>query len=189
MSYSPPSAAQPGDNNMLWWAFPPINAGGANVPSAANVPGKLTLQRAIVRTPVTVAKIWMGISASDAGATFTNCFLGVYDSTGALRCQTADISSTLKTSAVNGYSFTASTALAAGEYFIALLLGSGSTWTTFNLKSSLGGSTANAGLAAPHFQLASMLSGLSALPSTITLSSMDTSLITGGWGSQWYGLS
>lgn len=179
----------PADNGMLWWSFPPINAGGANVPSSANVPGKLTLQRVLLRNQATVAKIWLGISANDAGATFTNCYLGLYDSTGTLRAQTADISASLHSATVNGYSFVSSATLAAGEYFIALLMGSGSTWTTWNLKSSLGGVTANAGLAAPHLHLASMLSGLSALPSTVTLSSMDSSLITGGWGSQWYGLS
>ncbi len=182
-------ALLPSDNNLLWWTFPPINAGGANVPSAAAVAGRLTLSRVILRTQITVAKIWLGISANDAGATFTNCYLGVYNVSGTLLAQTADISSTLHTSVVNSYSFTAGATLPAGEYFIALLMGSGSTWTTWNLKSSLGGVTANAGLAAPHFNLASLGSGLSALPSTVTLSSMDTALITGGWGSQWYGLS
>lgn len=179
----------PSDNGLAWWSFPPINAGGANVPSAAAVAGKLTLQRVLLRQGVTVSKIWLGISANDAGATFTNCYLGIYSAAGSLLAQTADISSTLKVAVVNSYSFTAAATLAAGEYFVALLLGSGSTWTTWNLKSSLGGATANAGLAAPHLNLASVGSALSALPATVTLSSMDTSTITGGWGSQWYGLS
>jgi hypothetical protein len=179
----------PADNGLLWWSFPPIHAGGANVPSAATVPGKLTLQRVLLRISTTVTKIWLGISANDAGATFTNCYLGVYDATGTLRAQTADLSSTLHTATVNSYNFTSSATLAAGEYFIALLMGSGSTWTTWNLKSSLGGISANAGLVAPHLNLGSMLSGLSALPASVTLSTMDSSLITGGWGSQWYGIS
>lgn len=184
-----PAVAVPSDNNLLWWSFPPINAGGANVPSAANVPGKLTLQRVLLRSPATISKIWLGISSNDAGATFTNCYLGLYDATGTLRAQTADISPTLHTSAANAYAFTGSATLSAGEYFIALLLGNGSTWTTFNLKSSLGGVSSNAGLAAPHLHLANMLSGLSALPASVDLSAMTTTLITGGWGSQWYGLS
>lgn len=179
----------PADNNMAWFNFPPESAGGANVPSAVNVPGKLTLYRVLLRRPATVSKIWLGISANDSGATFTNCYLGLYNSAGTLLAQTADISGSLKVSTVLSFPFTVGSAVyPAGEYFIALLLGQGSTWTTFNLKSSLGGITANAGLAAPHLKMSSMLSGLTALPATIDLSTMTAGLITGGWGSQWYGL-
>lgn len=179
----------PVDNGMVWWSFPPINAGGANVPSAANVPGKLTLQRVVLRHSTAVSKIWLGVSANDAGATLTNCYLGLYDATGTLLAQTADVSSSLKVSAAYGFTLTPGVTLPAGEYFIALLMGQGSTWTTWNLKSSLGGVTANAGLVVPHLNLANVGSGLTALPATVSLASMTTSLITGGWGSQWYGLS
>lgn len=182
----------PGDSNLSWWNFPGINAGGANVPSAVNVPGKLTLARAVFHRAVNVSKLWFGVSANDAGATFVNCFAGVYSvsgTTGALACSTSDFSSSLHVSAVYSPALTPSGTLPAGEYFVAWLMGAGSTWTTWNLKSSLGGVTANAGVAVPHLNLANLGSGLSALPATIDLSTMTTSLITGGWGSQWYGLS
>lgn len=180
------------DSNLSWWSFPAICAGGANVPSSANVPGKLTLARAILHRPCAASKFWFGVSANDAGATFTNCYAGIYSvsgTTGTLACSTGDFSSSLHVSGVYSPALTPSGTLPAGEYFVAWLMGSGCTWTTWNLKSSLGGVTANAGVAVPHLNLANLGSGLSALPATIDLTTMTTTLITGGWGSQWYGLS
>lgn len=177
----------PADNNLIWGSFAPVNAGGANVPSAVNVPGKLTLQRVLLRESATISKVWLGVSANDAGATFSDCYIGLYNSSGTLLTQTADISTELKTAVVYGITLTPTVTVPAGEYFVAMLLNG--SWTTFNLKSSLGGITTNAGLSAPHLTLSSISMSVTALPASITLASMTTGLITGGWGSQWYGLS
>jgi hypothetical protein len=178
----------PDDNNLVWANYNPLNAGTSVTPSLANAPGKLTLHRALLRHAATLNSILFGLSAVDTTGPVTNSYLGVYDSTGTLRAATADISSTLMSSATpKSVNFTSAYAAPAGEYFIALLL-NGTFTTSLQFKSCGGGVTANSGLAAPHLTLASMLSGLTSLPSSIDLSTMTTTLITGGWGSQWYGL-
>lgn len=188
----PVDTSLPGDSNLQWWTYPSDLAGSATVPSAVNVPGKLTLRRVVLHRPMTLGHIWFGVSANDAGATFTNCFLGFYSvsgTTGTLAASTPDLSTDMHTATVYSRALGSSTLYPAGEYYLALLMGQGSTWTLWDLKSSGGGATSNAGLAVPHLTLANLGSGLSALPASIDLTTMSTSLITGGWGSQWYGLS
>jgi hypothetical protein len=179
----------PADNNLIWGSYNPLQAGLAFNPPVGTVPGKLTLQRVLLRKSATLSNILFGLSGVDTTGPVTDSYLGVYDSTGTLRAVTADISSIIMaTATLRTVAFTAPYAAAVGEYFIALLLNG--TWTTaLTWKASGGGVTANAGLAAPHLVMASMLTGQVTLPSSITLASMGTGLITGGWGSQWYGLS
>lgn len=177
------------DNNLVWANYQPELAGTSTNPIIATAPGKLTLHRAMIRTARTITNVLFGLSAVDVTGPISNSFIGLYDSTGTLRASTADISATLMSSAtVKTVPFTSPYAAPAGEYFLALLLNG--TWSTsLQFKSCGGGVTSNAGLAAPHLVLSSMSSGLTSLPSAITLSSQATALITGGWGSQWYGLS
>jgi hypothetical protein len=179
----------PPDNNLVWGSYHPLLAGQAFNPPVGTVPGKLTLQRVLLRKSATLTNVLFGLSSVDTTGPITDSYLGVYDSTGTLRAVTADISTILMaTPTLRTVAFTTPYAAVAGEYFIALLMNG--TWTTsLTWKASGGGVSANAGLAAPHLFMASMLTGQVTLPSSITLASMGTGLITGGWGSQWYGLS
>jgi hypothetical protein len=177
----------PSDNGLAWASFPPILASASPVPPEGTVAGKLTLQRVLLHQPELLSTVIYEIAAADSGGGFSNCFLGLYDAaTGTLQAQTADLSSTFATAFEHDIAWTEPYNAPAGEYFLALLLNG--TWTTLAFKSSGGGVSANMNLAAPHLTLSNLGSGLSALPATITLSSQATNLITGGWGSQVYGL-
>jgi hypothetical protein len=76
-----------------------------------------------------------------------------------------------------------------GAYFIAMLLNG--TWTTNSLtfKASGAGISTNAGVSAPNLRYSSVLTSQTSLPSSVTLANQSTSIITTGWGSQWYGVS
>lgn len=184
--FGTPPSWLPADSGLAWGSYAPILAGQAIVPPAGNA-GQLTLQRALLRQPATLATIWFGVSAGDSSHGMTNCYLGLYDSAGTLRARTADLSTVFQTAGVYGQPFLAPYTAPAGEYFIGLVLGG--TWTNFNLKESHGGITTNAGLTPPHLALSNLGTGLNALPATINLTSQTTTLIADGWGSQWYGLS
>jgi hypothetical protein len=176
-----------GDNNMLWESFPPLLASASPVLASSSTGGKLLLQRMVLRKTITMTNISFGVAVLDNGA-ITGSYLGVFDNTGTLKCVTADISSVFTTATVKTIAFTSPfTNAPPGEYFIGLLMNG--TYTVLALKSSGGGVTANAGLAAPHLTLSNYGSGQSTMPTPITLSNQATNLITGGVGSTWYGIS
>ncbi|MFI5985055.1 hypothetical protein ACIBEA_29840 [Streptomyces sp. NPDC051555] len=185
-------ADRPSDQNLLAWTYDPNMAGHVTAQSNAGVAGRVTLVRIILRDAITWSNIWIGLAGIDAAAVLSNCYLGVYDSGGALKGTTADISSSLMTGATaKALPLTASFSAAAGTYFIAMLLGNGSTWATNSLtfKASGAGVSVNAGLVAPNLRYSNMLTGQTSLPSSLTLASQTTTIINTGWGSQWYAVS
>lgn len=181
---------QPGDQNLLAWTYDPDQAGHVTAQSNAGVAGRITLTRLILRKQVTWSNVWLGLSGIDAAAVLANCYLGVYDSSGALKGSTADISSLLMTNPIaKPFALTAPFTAAPGTYLIAMLLSG--TWATNSLtfKCSGAGVSVNAGLAAPNLRYSNMLTAQTSLPSSLTLSGQTTTIITTGWASQWYGVS
>lgn len=180
----------PSDQNLLAWTYDPNMAGHVTAQSNAGVAGRVTLVRIIIRKQITWSNIWIGLAGVDTGATLSNCYLGVYDSSGNRVGVTADISTSLMSGATaKALPLTASFTAAPGTYFIAMLLNG--TWTTNSLtfKSSGAGISVNAGLTAPNLRYSNLLTGQTSLPSALSLASQSTSIINTGWASQWYGVS
>lgn len=180
----------PSEQGLLAWTYDPSMAGHVTAQSNAGVAGRITLVRIMIRRQITWSNIWIGLAGADGAASLSNCYLGVYDSTGTLKGVTADISSSL-TSGATPKALALATPFTAtpGAYFIALLLGGTWTTNTFTLKSSGAGISVNANLSAPNLRYSNMLTGQTSLPSSLTLANQATSIITTGWGSQWYGVS
>ncbi|MFI8104694.1 hypothetical protein [Streptomyces sp. NPDC086023] len=182
--------ALPSDQGLLAWTGDPNDAGHVTAQSVGGVAGRITLVKVQLRKSITWSRIWFGLAGVDAGASLTNCYLGVYDSAGVLRGVTADISADLSSGAV-GKSVPLVTPFTAGpgEWYIALLLNG--TWTTnlLTLKATGAGITVNCGLSAPRLRYSNMLSGQTSLPASLDLTQQSTSIINTGWGSQWYGIS
>ncbi|MFG2637839.1 hypothetical protein ACGFX8_29070 [Streptomyces sp. NPDC048362] len=181
---------QPSDQNLLAWTYDPNQAGHVTAQSSAGVAGRITLVRLILRRQITWSNVWIGLSGIDAGATLANCYLGVYDSSGTLKGTTADISSSLMTGATaKPLALVTPFTAAVGTYFIAMLLNGSWTTNSLTFKASGAGVSTNAGLSAPGLRHSNMLTSQTSLPSSLTLSGQTTTIITGGWGSQWYGVS
>lgn len=180
----------PSEQGLLAWTYNPDMAGHVTAQSNAGVAGRITLARITLRQQITWSNIWLGLSGIDAAAVLANCYLGVYDSSGALKGATADISASLMTTAVaKPLALTAPFIAAPGKYFIAMLLNG--TWATNSLtfKASGAGVSVNAGLSAPNLRYSNLLTGQTSLPSSLTLSGQTTTIINTGWASQWYGVS
>lgn len=180
----------PSDQGLLAWTYDPNQAGHVTAQSNAGVAGRITLTRIILRKQIVWSNIWIGLAGADGAATLANCYLGVYDASGTLLGSTADISSSLTSNPVaKALALATPFTATPGTYFIAMLLNG--TWTTNSLtfKCSGAGSSVNAGLSAPNLRYSNMLTGQTSLPSSLTLSSQSTSIITTGWASQWYGIS
>lgn len=181
---------RPSEQGLITWTGDPNDAGHVTAQSNAGVAGRITLVKIPIREQTTWSNIWLGLSGIDAGASLSNCYLGVYDSVGTLKATTADISSSLMTGAVAKALPLASPFVAApGQYYIAMLLNG--TWATNSLtfKSTGAGISVNAGLSAGALRFSNMLTGQTSLPASLTLSSQSTSIINTGWASQWYGVS
>lgn len=181
---------RPSEQGLITWTGDPNDAGHVTAQSSAGVAGRITLVKIPIREQITWSNIWLGLSGIDAGATLSNCYLGVYDANGTLKATTADISSSLMTGATAKALPLASPFTAApGQYYIAMLLNG--TWTTNSLtfKATGAGISVNAGLAAGALRYSNMLTGQTSLPASLTLSSQSTNIINTGWGSQWYGVS
>ncbi|MFD9256931.1 hypothetical protein [Streptomyces sp. NPDC059538] len=180
----------PFEQGLLAWTYDPNMAGHVTAQSNGGVAGRITLVRIPIRRTILWSNIWIGLSGIDAGASLSNCYLGVYDTTGALRGTTADISANLMTGAT-AKALPLATAFTAtpGMYFIAMLLNG--TWTTNSLhfKASGAGVSVNAGLTAPNLRYSNLLTSQTSLPSSLTLANQTTTIITTGWASQWYGVS
>ncbi|MFJ3699477.1 hypothetical protein ACIPW9_36035 [Streptomyces sp. NPDC090052] len=180
----------PSDSGLLAWTYNPNEAGHVTAQSSAGVAGRITLVKLILRKAITWSNIWFGLSGLDVSASLSNCYIGVYDATGARLGVTADISTNLMSGATaKPAPLTAPFTAAPGEYFIAMLLNG--TWTTNSLtfKASGAGISVNANLAPPRLKYSTVLSGQTALPTSLDLTQQTTMLINTGWASQWYGVS
>ncbi|MFJ7205922.1 hypothetical protein ACIQWR_20590 [Streptomyces sp. NPDC098789] len=139
----------PSDQGLLAWTGDPNDAGHVTAQSSGGVAGRVTLVKVQMRKSITWSKLWFGLAGVDSGATLTNCYLGVYNSSGTLVGVTADISTTLMSGATGkSVDLVAPFTAAPGEYYVAMLLNG--TWTTNSLtfKATGAGITVNCGLVA-----------------------------------------
>lgn len=180
----------PQDQNLLAWTGDPNDAGHVTAQSAAGVGGRVTLVRIKFRRPTLVSNIWLGLSGLPTSGPLADCYIGLYNSTGARVAVSADITADLTTGATAKPLAMVTPYLAApGFYYIALLLNG--TWATnsFTLKATGAGISVNAGLSAGALRFSNLLTSQTTLPTSVTLSNQVTTIINTGWGSQWYGIS
>ncbi|MFF4369618.1 hypothetical protein [Streptomyces sp. NPDC001594] len=181
---------QPSEQNLLAWTYDPAMAGHVTAQSSAGVAGRVTLVRIPIRNTITWSSIWIGLAGVDAAAVLSNCYLGVYDTTGTLRGVTADISSSLMSGATaKALQLVTPFTAAPGFYYIAMLLNGSWATNALTFKSSGAGISVNAGLTAPGLRYSNLLTGQTSLPASLTMASQSTSIINTGWASQWYGVS
>lgn len=180
----------PQDQNLLAWTGDPNDAGHVTAQTAAGVGGRITLVRIVLREQITWSNIWLGLAGIDPNAQLANCYLGVYDATGALVASTADISPQLMTDAIaKPLALQKPFAAAPGTYFIALLLNGNWATNALTLKATGAGISVNAGLTPPRLRYSTLLTGQTSLPAAVNLAEQSTSTINTGWASQWYAIS
>lgn len=180
----------PEDQNLLAWTGDPNDAGHVTAQSSAGVAGRVTLVRMRVRRPILWSNIWIGLSGVDAGASLSNCYMGVYDVNGVRVAVTADVSASFSSGATaKALPLVAPFTATPGFYFVAMLLNG--TWTTnsFHFKATGAGISVNAGLSAPLLRYSNLLTSQTSLPTSLTLANQATTVINTGWGSYWIGVS
>jgi hypothetical protein len=164
------------DHGFLAWSYDP----GVSSGTTATAAGVLTLARVRVPKATTVSAIWLSVST--AGATLANSFVGLYDAAGTRLGVSADQSTALQTTGLKNIALTAPVAVTAGYHYVAILT-NGTTQPSLLRGATSGFGVVNAGLSAPNLRFATSGTGLTALPSTITMSAT-----TGAQAATWVAL-
>jgi hypothetical protein len=186
----PSSALNPSatDQGFKAWVGDPI---GFLSPSVAPAAGILYLARIAVQSAVTVTKICTFVATAASGATVqANTYLALFSADGQTQYGvTSDISSSFSTAGLITPSITSSL-LTPGYYYVALVIGTVAT-TTAKIPIFAGAvffnGYPNMNLTASAARWATQGTGLSAMPSTVTMSS--NSLTMGGLNTYfWFAL-
>lgn len=161
----------PADQGLIAWSFQPQLSTGQ---TSALTAGVIYLARVIIRSAATVSNVLLGVTT--AGTSLANTTVGLYDFTGARQAVTADQSTVFQSVGFKQIAFTSTYAAPAGNYWVAVLVGSGTPpQLSGSVSSTLTASTANAGVTASTARWATNGTSQSALPSTITPASNATS--------------
>lgn len=170
----------PSDVSYVSWNYDPVAAVNTLAPTG----GVLYLLRLQIRDVGTLSKVWMGV-ASTTGATPTagQNFIGLYNSAGTLMRATADLTTALSATGEQGYTLSASVSVTPGYYWVGLLL-NGATLPTFVRASGAVFGLSNGPSTTATKRIAKYGTGLTALPSALTLANLaDTG------NSFWVGVS
>lgn len=160
----------PGRQNLLGWAFDPAAAINNTAPTA----GQETLIRVVADSSGTAGHVTLGLGNTPAGC--TNSYFGIRDASGNLLATSADYSTTLNSSTAGKITVPLSstaTIVQGSAYYVAVLIGSATTMPTFSRGAS--NSVINDGLTSGGYRTMTDGSGLTTLPSSVTLSSAGQS--------------
>jgi hypothetical protein len=162
-----PDNRTPADGGLVAWTRDPNLMQSAILATK----GALWCTKFRVGSGGSVSKITVGITT--AGASLSNCFIGIYNQAGTLIASTADISASIAGTNNNfQVSLSAPVVLTPGTYYMALLIGNGSTTApTFVCGFANNAVFGNMGMTLANASSFLFGTGQTALPSTITPSS------------------
>lgn len=170
-----PNIPLPSDNAFIAWSFDPVNIAGMNALSV----GALTLVAVYIRTTTTISNIVM-LYGTTTGATLTNSYAGLYNSSGVLLSGSADQSASWVGASGNGTAkttaLTTPQVVSPGFYWAAAMIGSAGTSPTWGRGGTNPSGLINIGLGANAYRFATYSSALTALPASFT----PTSLVNAG---------
>ncbi len=179
--WEPPVANESSSSGLAAWNFDPMLVSPAGALLSGS--GVLHLAKVVVPAAGTVDKVAIGLAA--AGITLTNCFVGIYDAAGTRLAVSADQSSSWATfvaaSPTRVVTVSPATALTVGQVVYVAVLATGLTLPSLLCSPLVGDPAAlsNVGLvAADGWRFSTSGTGLSALPSSVTLSSAAASAVT-----------
>jgi hypothetical protein len=163
------SSMPPSANGLLGWTYD----AAAAVNNITLTAGNVFLAKIWINRPGTVTNLaTRTVNASGAG--LTNSYMGLYDASGNRLGVTADLSASWMAATGNRiHPLTSSATISApGWYYVAWLMGALTTSPGFSRSSGI--DIQNINLSASAYRSASYSSGLTALPATITMSSLTT---------------
>ena len=158
------------DHGYLTWSLDPTRC--TVYSSAATTHGQISLTKVkIVNRATVVTNIIAALGAAGTGLTSGQNFAGIYDASGTRLAVTADQTTAWGSSGVKTMALTAPVTLAVGTYYIALLSNGSGGGLQFAADGIGLTGTTNAGLTTATSRALTIGTGLTALSSSLTLSS------------------
>jgi hypothetical protein len=163
------SADMPSEHAYEEWNFDPTIPTSTSAATA----GRLEMMRVRVRSSGTRTKAVISVGTAASG--LTSAYAAVFDAAGNQLAVTADIASTISSTGVKSLTMVANYTLTAGQDVYVAILQVGGTPAAFHRAVTSAG-LGNAGLnAAAGYRFMSSGSGLTAMPSTVTITSGTSS--------------
>ncbi len=154
----------PSDNGLLIATTDPYNAQANSIMIA----GTLYLVKLPIRQGMTITNLWWAVQAVGSGAS-SGSFTGLYSSSGTLLSGSADVGASFTSTGPKQLALTTPQALTAGTFvWAALLMNLGTTQPTLYRGTGLG-SVVNLGISGNNLRFCTNGTGLSSLPSSLTL--------------------
>ncbi|MDN5274790.1 MAG: hypothetical protein JWP06_691 [Candidatus Saccharibacteria bacterium] len=163
----------PGDQGLIAWDYDPAMIAANAAPPA----GVILLAKISISANTTLTNILIYVGTIGASLTVNANYAALYNASGTLLSTTADQSSVWTTLGLKTMALTTPQSVTAGYYYLSVLA-NGTTIPQFGRASAAAPNAAvNAGVTSANPRQASYGSGLTSMPSTITLTSSLTSNI------------
>lgn len=176
----PVPAAQwlPNDHGLIAWDYDPAEA----INSSATTSGTVYLAKIILRYAATLSQVVFSLATAASGVTANQNFLGLYDSGGTLRAQTAAgaIDAALTSAGTVTGTFVTPYAAAAGTYWMAFL--NNATTPAQVGRTSSFQSTPNVNLSAANYRFCVNGTARTTLAASITPASNTLTGMITWWG-------
>ncbi|WP_367128307.1 hypothetical protein [Saccharothrix sp. HUAS TT1] len=132
--------------------------------------GVLHLVRVPVPAAATVSTVYLGVTTAGSGLTAGACWAGLYNTVGALLAQTADQATVWVTSGLKPMALTAPADLAAGVYYVAVLV-NGSVLPQLARSAIAVAGTLTAGVSTGAHRQMTSGTGQTSLPASVVMAS------------------
>lgn len=182
-------AFQPTDQGLKAWTCDTLLS--YNGPNAVTA-GVVYLNAFWLPSAATITNMIVFINTT-AGVGVANGFLGIYSAAGSKLIATAAQTTGMQALGIHTLALTAPTALSAGRYYAALLIGSATTLPIFSRSGTtiVNDSLLNAGATAAlaNFRCGTVLTGQTSLPASLTMANVSLVGTGGSSANFWCGFS
>lgn len=162
----------PNDHGFVAWAYDPAQLSN-NSTFTTQVMKLVKLPKLPVAT--TISTLWVHVGVGGTAVTAGQSFLGLYNTSGTLLAQTADLSVSFATSGLKSGALTVPYAAGAEHYYVGILANATTTTPSFSITAAHSASAINANLSTATSRWATTGGALTALPASVTMGSVTPS--------------
>jgi hypothetical protein len=162
---------QPADHGYLTWSVDPATAGSSSTPT----PGVLYLTEVKVVAAGIVGTIDLNVAA--AGVTLSGCYVSLFNAAGSRIAVSASQASSWESGGAKSVTLGSSPSVSAGKAYVGILIASATTPPAISRSST--SVVTNIGRTSAPYRSSAFGSGLSATPTSVTLTSVTAA--TDAW--------
>jgi hypothetical protein len=175
-SVSAPSSVDfvPNDQGYLGWAYDPISAANNSQPTA----GQPVLIKVRCTTTTNINNIHLNVNTAGSGFVAGSSYAALYNMSGALLAQSADLATVLNTTGAKTIPLASSVAVTGSTFYYVYVVINATTMPALNRAGNIG--AINQNLTAGSYRFATLGSSVTAPPASLVLAS-STALSISYW--------